>query len=416
MTAPGGAAQARSDAAALEARLAPGGSDASPASAALLGGAAAHRLLCAAAGLPDPAFEGGDERLLPGLPAVLLAESRPARSDYVTWLGPERIDADRRIGLGPAGALAEALRRLSALGDERCGALPVPLPEDLRQMPVPLASCELPGATPPGIILACGAPRLDLARLEVFCRAAELLLGGRGLTVGATPGHALGRALREAAARHAATDAEATPLPAGPWEEHPQLRHWWTTLTVRLAVSAHLEVHRLAPDGGAYRAVVSRAAPDGGVGPVLGRAVEATPGDAAAFASLAAVAAVTAEWVGAVTRGASGRSPAAALGPAAAAAPGPGLGPAPAPARASGGAIAPLAAAGVPTAAWEDDGWTGGWLAALAGREEALHETLRRLPGLPPTAEAAGADDPELLALIRAFGFTVLHTPEEETR
>ncbi|MEU8774869.1 hypothetical protein [Streptomyces sp. NPDC048606] len=390
VTAPGSAAQARSDAAALEARLAPGGPGATPASAALLGSAAAHRLLCAAARLPDPAFEGGDERLLPGLPAVLLAEARPARSDYVTWLGPERIDADRRAELGPADTLADALRRLAALGDERCGALPAPLPEDLRQMPVPLASCELPGATPPGVTVVAGAPRLDLARLEAFCRVAESLLGPEGLSVGATPGHARGRALREAAARHLPSAITAPPLPSGPWERHPQLRHWWTTLTARLAVPARLEVRRLAPDREAYLAVVHRRMPDGGAEPVLGRAVEATPGDAAAFAALAAVAA------------ASDTSAAPALGVTRVAS-----------VRASGGAVAPLASAEVRTAAWEDDGWTDGWLAALAEREEALLDALSRLPKLPPTEEATHADDHQLLSLVRAFGFTVLHTPQE---
>ncbi|MFF2197377.1 hypothetical protein ACFVXK_31170, partial [Streptomyces sp. NPDC058157] len=111
----------------------------------LLAGAAAHRLLCAVAGLADPAAEGGDERLLGGLPAVLLADARPLRADYRTWLGPERLDPDRRTGLAPARTLGEALRRLDALADGRCGILPGPDPADLGQLPVPLAACALPG-------------------------------------------------------------------------------------------------------------------------------------------------------------------------------------------------------------------------------------------------------------------------------
>ncbi|MFF5703278.1 hypothetical protein ACFY7H_12345 [Streptomyces sp. NPDC012794] len=501
-TAPGSPAQARSDAAALEARLGPGDGDGdgSPALASLLGGAAAHRLLCAAAGLPDPAAEGGDDRLLPGLPAVLLAEAAPPRAEYRTWLGPGRLDTDRRTDLPPAGTLGEALRRLAALGDEWCGALPAPLPADLRQLPVPLAACGLPGEGPAGGRLVAGAPRLDLARLEVFCRAAELLLGGPGFTVGANPGHARGRALRAAFARRAADDGRAAeeragavdangggtpaapppggpaarmtdapppgpaaratgappsgptgappacpgdwptgappagaadapppgpadalppgpatrmtdappsgatgptgappPRPTGPppaggdagravpvaaplWAGHPQFRHWWHTLTARLEVPARLEVLRAGPDG-VYHAVVRRA---GGPAPVLGEAVEATPGDAAAFAALAAVAAVR-----------TGR-------------PGPGRTPP------SGGAVAPLACAGVRTAGWEDAGWTGRWLADAAGREEAFQDALRRLAGPPPaTGAPAPVRDPALLARLRAFGFTVLHTPEE---
>ncbi|MCX5197394.1 hypothetical protein OOK31_26455 [Streptomyces sp. NBC_00249] len=371
VTAPGSAAQVRSDAEALETRPASPGPAAATASVALLAGAAAHRLLCAAAGLADPAGEGGDERLLPGLPAVLLADTGPLRADYRTWLGPLRLDADRRADLGPAATLAEALRRVTALGDERCGVLPLPLPEDLRQLPVPLAALAGPGAP------AAGAPRLDLARLELFCRTAELHLGGAGFTVGANPAHARGRALRTAAARHRAQGpAAGTAVPAADWSGHPQVRHWWRTLTLRLAVPARLEVHRAAPDREAYHAVV-RCTADGRP---LGEAVEATPGDAAAFAALAAVAAAS---------GAPGRTPP------------------------SGGAAAPLAAAGARTAVWEDDGWTGRWLAGLAAREEALQDALRALAGEPRPVRAPAPTDPELLDLLRAFGFTVLHAPEE---
>ncbi|MFD9476904.1 hypothetical protein [Streptomyces nojiriensis] len=403
VTAPGSTAQARADAAALEARLTDATGTAAAAQphkipgtfTALLAGAAAHRLLCAAARLPDPATEADDPRLLPGIPAVLLADARPAHADHHSWLGPERIDADRRVRLAPPAGLAEALRRIAALGERRCGPLPAPLPGELPQLPVPLAACTLPGpatgpAAPPRTLTG-GGPRLDLARLELFCRAAELLLGGAAFTVGADPGHARGRALRHAAARRlAAAPHRRPPLDPARWSGHPQLRHWWTTLTGRLAVPARLEVRRAAPHAQAYRAVVRRTppGPSSGPGPLLGEAVEATPGDAAAFAALAAVTASCTAAAGA-----------------------PGTPPPP-----SGGAAAPLAAAGVPTAAWEDPGWTGGWLADLAGREEAFRDTLHRLSGAGPaiTPPAPGsAPDLGLAGLLRSFGFTVLHTAGE---
>lgn len=384
-TAPGSPAQARSDARALEDRLGPAGDGGPAALLPLLAGTAAHRLLCAAAGLPDPAAEGGDERLLTGLPAVLLADARPLRADYRTWLGPERLDADRYTGLAPARTLDEALRRLDALGDGRCGVLPGPEPAGLSQLPVPLASCALPGGR-----LTGGAPRLDLARLELFCRAAELMLGEGVSTVGANPGHARGRALRAAAARLAAGPA----LPEEEWSGHPQARHWWTTLTGRLGVAARPEVRRAAQGGEAYHAVVRRAGTPGSA--PLGEAVEATPGDAAAFAALAAVSTVSA-----VSAGPAGADVV--------------------PAPPSGGAVAPLATAGARIAVWEDPGWTNGWMADVARSEERLQSALHRLTGAAlttgaPASARASAPASALATLLRAFGFTALHTTPEEAR
>ncbi|MET9605006.1 hypothetical protein ABZZ17_08040, partial [Streptomyces sp. NPDC006512] len=83
-------------------------------------------------------------------------------------------------------------------------------------------------------------------------------------------------------------------------------------------------------------------------------------------------------------------------------------------ARPSGGAVAPLATAGARPAVWEDAGWTGGWLAETAAREDSFQDALHRLTraAAPGRTPAAGAD-PEPAGLLRAFGFTVLHTPED---
>ncbi|MFD8981285.1 hypothetical protein [Streptomyces sp. NPDC059564] len=386
VTSPAAPARTHTDATALEARLAqdppapvPAGFGGVRAFRLLVAGAAAQRVVCAAGGLGDPADEGGDDRLVAGLPSVLIADARPPRSEYRTWLGPGRSDA----ALAPAATLREALRRVAALGDARCGVLPDPGPADLPQLPVPLAAC----VPPQGATLVGGAPRLDLARLEVFCRAAELGLGEGGFTVGADPAHARGRALRAAVARRAGTGAGRAPVAGARWSGHPQARHWWTTLTVRLAVPARLYVFRAAPGEEVYRALVRQPAPEGAR--VLGEAVEATPGDAAAWAALAAVAAVTAG---------------------SALAPGTVSGPAP---RPSGGAVAALAAAGARTAAWEDRGWTGRWLAEAAAREGAFQDAMARWAGAAhPAAPSSTGPAGELADRLRAFGFTVLCTPE----
>ncbi|MEV8554476.1 hypothetical protein AB0L04_32285, partial [Streptomyces glaucescens] len=394
VTAPGSPEQVSSDAAALTAHRPPEPAHADfpatltahrppesadagfPASfVALLGGSAAQRLLCALGGLPDPASEGDDPRLVPGLPAVLVADARPPRADYRSYLGPHLIDAERRTRLEPARSLAEVLTRVAALTDELVGVLPGPAPGALRQSPVPLALCELPE----GAVLA-GAARLDLARLEAFCRAAELRPAGPGagrVTVGANPAHALGRALREAAAE--ALPAAGAVLPEAHWREHPQAGHWWTALTGRLGTPARLEVRRLADGEEAYRAVVRGGTDPAAHGPVLGDAVEATPGDAAAFAALSAAAAAGSAAQGLVVGHLC---------------------------RANG-AVAALAAADARTAPWEDRGWTNGWLADLALREAALQAVLRRLTGL--RVREPGEAAPALVARLRAFGFSVLY-------
>ncbi|MFG3052441.1 hypothetical protein ACGFZP_15995 [Kitasatospora sp. NPDC048239] len=399
VTAPAVPARARADASALAARLrgaaaptgpasdahpapadappdsdappAPPAPDAPPALRALLAGAAAQRLLCAIAGLPDPSDPDQDPRLLTGRPAVLLAQARPPRADYHPWAaGPPTpghpLDAPAPVDL------AEALRRTDALGDPRLGVLDAPLPGDLPQLPAALASCRTPAGT-----LVAGAVRTDLARLEAVCRSAELHLsadrsaGAAGAVVGATADHAVGRALRRAAlARPADTGPE--PSEDG-WRDHPQARHWWTTLTRRLHPEAAMTVRRLGSEQVFLATVRTSTAPPA-------RAVEATPADAAALAALAALTRTMADH-------ALGTADHTALS----------------------GACAPIAAAGIRPTEWADDGWTDHWLAGLAAREPALRAALHRLTGLRTALwRPPGGSDHPLAAGLRACGFTVL--------
>ncbi|MFI6149085.1 hypothetical protein [Streptomyces sp. NPDC051109] len=366
----------------------PGGAEAGAAAAltALLAGAAAQRLLCSAAGLPDPAGREEDPHLLPDLPAVLVAEARPPHASYRPWVtGPADPGSPSPA---PVGDLAEALRRVGALGDPYLGVLDAPRAGDLPQLPAALAVC----GSVAGPLMA-GAPRTDLARLSAACRAAELHLG-EGLpgpvAVGAGPGHALGRALRRAALAAAGPAGPGYVLGEEEWREHPQARHWWTVLTRHLELPVEMTVRRFTAER-AYLAVVRD--PEGRVGTagVAARAVEATAADAAALAAL-----------GAVTRAMAARH-----------------GPAGAVHAAFSGAEAPLAVAGVEPAAWTDEGWTDRWLAGITRREPELCAALARLTGVRPEpwqppggadpvgGGAAGSGGP-VLAALRACGFTVL--------
>ncbi|MBR7836777.1 hypothetical protein KDL01_26085 [Actinospica durhamensis] len=393
VTAPGSPEQVRADAAELTARLgltsAPGWSGGgSAAQTAMVAGAAAQRLLCAIAGLPDPADEGDDQRILPDRPAVLIITDRPAQAGYHSWLGPDLLDPDRAAVIAPPDTLGEALRRIAALGDDMIGPLAPPLPGALPQLPAALASCPVPGG-----ILVAGAARLDLARLDAICRAAELRLAVRGLSsdsgagpevaVGVDPGHAWGRALRRAAG-HALAQADAglpqadTGSPAQEWLAHPQARHWWTTLTERLGARARLSVARTAPDEDVFHAAVRDDS-----GALLGQAVEATAGDAAAFAALAATVQLHASAQSATDHRISWPS----------------------------GACAPITAAKAQYAGWEDDGWTTRWLAGVAAREPAFQTALRRQTGLRIRPwEPVHADARAVAAGLHGCGFAVLCT------
>ncbi|MEU3778924.1 hypothetical protein AB0F11_38120, partial [Streptomyces sp. NPDC032472] len=280
VTALGAPEQARADA--VDAAAVPDGAGAPAMSAALtalLAGAAAQRLLCAVAGLPDPAEPEEDPRLLPGLPAVLVAEARPPHASYHPWVTGPADPAGPPAP--PAADLAGALRRIGALGDPYLGVLDAPLPGGLPQLPAALAACR----TPAGPLVA-GAPRADLARFSAACRAAELHLadGMSGpVAVGAGPAHALGRALRRAALAAEERSGPGGGLLDEEWLGHPQARHWWTVLTRHLGRPARMTVRRLGAEG-PYLAVVRESAPRRGARRTAGvaaRAVEATPADAA---------------------------------------------------------------------------------------------------------------------------------------
>ncbi|WP_331741836.1 hypothetical protein [Streptomyces sp. NBC_01006] len=348
---------------------------------ALLAGAAAQRLLCSAAGLPDPAGREEDPQLLPDRPAVLVAVARPPHASYRPWVTGPADPASPAPA--PVDSLAEALRRIGALADPYLGVLDAPRPGDLPQLPAALAVCGSVAGP-----LVAGAPRTDLARLSAACRAAELHLGegvSGPVAVGAGPGHALGRALRRAAL--AAAGSSGRPghvLGEEEWRDHPQARHWWTVLTRHLELPMEMTVRRFTAER-AYLAVVRD--PAG----VAARAVEATAADAAALAAL-----------GAVTRAMAAEH-----------------GPAGTVHAAFSGAEAPLAVAGVEPAAWTDEGWTDRWLAGITRREPELCAALARLTGVHPEPwqpdgadpaglGAAGSTGPPALAALWACGFTVL--------
>ncbi|GHF75912.1 hypothetical protein GCM10018790_62310 [Kitasatospora xanthocidica] len=338
VTEPADPGRARADATALAARLGsdPGTVRAVSALPVLLAAAAAQRLLCAVAGLPDPGEPGDDPRLLGGRPAVLLAEARPPRAEHHPWAaGPGPVAA-------PPGDLAEALRRVTALGDARLGVLDAPSPGGLPQLPAALVSCGTPTGT-----LVAGAARTDLARLAAACRSAELHLaavdGGTAPVVGADPDHALGRALRRAALARAVPTGPA--LPEAVWREHPQAAHWWETLARCLGRSPELTVRQFT-DARVFQAEVEGA-----------RALEATPADAVAHAALAALTRLLARSSGLTAAHHTALT----------------------------GAAAPLAAAGRHPAAWTDEGWTDRWLAELADHEADLRADLGRLTGLRTT-------------------------------
>ncbi|MFJ9977444.1 hypothetical protein [Streptomyces cyaneofuscatus] len=400
----GSVGQARADADGLADRLrrreALGGAE-HPGLPALLASSAAQRLVCAVAGLRDPSAEAGDARLIPGLPAALVAEREPLRGEYRTWAGPVLVDADRVRPRADVRALTEALARIPVLTDRLAGVLDEPDPGALPQLPAALVLSSVAGE-----VLVSGSARADLARLEAVCRAAELLLqkgesgleGEGGPVVGAGAVHARGRALRRAGAEAGTavqqrdTRSGGTAGPFGgaavPWSpepgRHPQALHWWSVLVRRLGVDADVAVSRLDAGGGgavfhAEVQVQGRTATGG----VLGAAVEASADDAVAFAALSAVVEVQAAADAPHARHLVTPS----------------------------GAVASLARPEA-TAPWEDAGWTTAWLAESAAREPELQEGLAALTGWfpqpwEPPADAH-ADVRALWSALRQCGFSVL--------
>ena len=292
--------------------------------AGMLGGVAALRLICAVAGLPDPADAStGDTIAAASTVAISAAPwsrvlvARPGKvpAAYHPWLrhGGRAAEAPRSFD--------DAVRRLGALCDPDLGVLPPPAADRLPQLPLPLTRCGLrtttgtPGDTAAGdagggsgVVIGCG-PTTTAAMLDAALRAAERLLDPRGtgrLAVGVDSIQADGVLLRRAAFdlawRSGATQLDSRGIwPC--WSDDPIAHRWWTTLTDRLGVAARCTVRHLAPD--VFAAVV-----DDGV--LLGWAVEATPGAAAAFATLQAtareqarLAGVTADRRPAVTCGAA---------------------------------------------------------------------------------------------------------------
>ncbi|MEW5541114.1 hypothetical protein AB1339_26090, partial [Streptomyces cyaneofuscatus] len=403
----GSARQARADADGLADRLrpreAPGGAE-HPGLPALLASSAAQRLICAVAGLRDPSAEAGDARLIPGLPAALVAEREPLRGEYRTWVGPVLVDADRVRPRADVRTLTEALARIPVLTDRLAGVLDEPDPGALPQLPAALVRSSVAGE-----VLVSGSARADLARLEAVCRAAELLLreGESGLegegrpVVGAGAVHACGRALRRAGAgaraavRQQGARAGDTAGPFGgaapvPWSpepgRHPQALHWWSVLVRRLGVDADVAVSRLDTVGGGavfHAEVQVQAQGRTATGGVLGTAVEASADEAVALAALSAVV----------------RVQAAADAPHARHLVTP------------GGAVASLARPEA-TAPWEDAGWTTAWLAESAAREPELQEALAALTGWSPQPweppADAHADVRALWSALRQCGFSVL--------
>ncbi|MBT2377668.1 hypothetical protein J7E90_09950 [Streptomyces sp. ISL-111] len=401
----GSARQARADADGLAHRLrrreVPGGAE-HPGLPALLASSAAQRLVCAVAGLRDPSAEAGDARLVPGLPAALVAEREPLRGEYRTWAGPVLVDADRVRTRADVRTLAEALARIPVLTDRLAGVLDEPDPGALPQLPAASVRSSVGGE-----VLVSGSARADLARLEAVCEAAELLLGKGesglegegGPVVGAGAVHARGRALRRAgSARQQGARSGGTAAPFSglggrtasvPWSpepgRHPQALHWWSVLVRRLGVDADVAVSHLRTGrgGAVFHAHVRGRTTAGGASGVLGTAVEASADEAVAFAALSAVVRVQA------------------------AADAPDARHLVTPSGASASLARPEA-----TAPWEDAGWTTAWLAESAAREPGLQEALTALTGWYPQPweppADAHADVHALWSALRQCGFSVL--------
>ncbi|MCC8243329.1 hypothetical protein [Saccharothrix luteola] len=256
VVAPGARGDVLADAEAVAHRLDGSAGEPPEVLAALVGSAAAHRLVCAVAGLPDPAHEAVDtsDSPPPGPvhQPVFVARLDPLRADYHPWLSAVRPAP-------PAGRLVDVL------GDPELGPVPAPRTGDLPQVPVKLAVS--------GEVVGYGTTEPS-ARLDAVVRAAHRLAPDNAV-VGADAVHALGLALRTAA-----RSLPGVPVDQDEWQADATARRWWKAVVLRFALPAEVVVDRLGD--GVVRAVVR----SGGV--ELSWAVEATAADAVAFAALAA--------------------------------------------------------------------------------------------------------------------------------
>ncbi|HEX6968549.1 MAG TPA: hypothetical protein VF174_07045 [Micromonosporaceae bacterium] len=346
--------------------------------AALAGGAAAHRLICAVAGLPDPAEDRLAARVTParGLPSAMIARLDPLRAEYHPWLTGDASNEAPRAASGDSRLdLAEALSAVEHLTDPELGVLPAVRLDDLPQVPVALAECQA-GADP-----VCGVgPDAATARLVAVTAAAERAIGGVDadrIAVGADPVHADGVLLRRLIHRyHPLPDGDE--VPDQEWATAAPARAWWKALTLRFGVPAVLRVRRLAPD-------VFHAQANSG-NRTLSWAVERTAADAAAFCALAAAGVV--QWRTART-----------------ATPDDGLIGQPTRVHAACGALPrSTEVAGQNHRPWQTGVWI--WPAQLADHEAEFQDRLRRLlRGRIPLP--APVPDEALTRALAAVGFVV---------
>ncbi len=244
--------------------------------AAFVAGVAAHRLVCAVAGLPETA---GIDRATPPYPAVLVVRTSPLRASYHPWLLDGAARSATATSMTEPGILDTTLARLDAVSDDTLGVLAAAEPGDLPQLPAALAACRTDGGAIIGIGATTGAARLDAA-----LRAAAQQLDPTGesrLVVAADHRHFNGMLLRRAVAAQPAGRA-AVAVPESTLTADPIAQRWWRALTLRFGVAANASVHRLA--AGVFVARIRA------MDRQLGWAVESAPGSALAFAALGATA------------------------------------------------------------------------------------------------------------------------------
>ncbi len=298
----------------------------------LVGSAAAHRLVCAVGGLPDPGqARGGRPRGDGGWAAatVLVARMDPLRAAYHPWLGTSPSVA------APVTWVQDASVRLAALTDPELGAGADHDRDCTPQVPAALQALRS-GAH----VATAVAPTSELARVTAGCALVEQLAAdrlGRRIVAGSSPVDAAGRALREAWLEL----PTGHPVPEAAWSVHPAARRWWKALTLHFAAEPRIEVDELAE--GVFRAVASARTPG------WAHAVEATAGDAAAMAALALVGQLQQAEADPERRPSR---------------------PVAAPTGASPSGVDPAA----PQADWDDDAWS--WPSRLASVETALQQRL----------------------------------------